>query len=341
MPNLFHRYEEQDNQDELYVVYLFHKWIGQWASLCPYNAGDQERVGDGAARRRSDGPPAVHLRLHGDRRRVEVRAELGLQAVGRDARPGSTTRRQRRAGRLEPETTAAQALLRICLSAPRRRGIARTAGATRRTARWSTCSTRGRSSGPTRSRIRSACRTTDSLWMMAQEYFISQDPSPPPGSSMKDFGVAADALPGAVAGRRVRATSRTSIAWSTITSRMAAGRARYQHAAPAGVLADVLQARREPSRGMRCPGTAAHARRRSARRCRNAVAPGPTPGLERDVRRAGGHRLSGRVACVAETARCGRAIFADRRQVRSIRSTCSGRKARCCAPTASADPDRR
>ena len=37
IPNLFHRYEEQDNQDELYVVYYFHKWSGEWLSLCPYN----------------------------------------------------------------------------------------------------------------------------------------------------------------------------------------------------------------------------------------------------------------------------------------------------------------
>jgi hypothetical protein len=37
MPNLFHRAEEQDNQDELYVVYFFHKWSGEWMSLCPYN----------------------------------------------------------------------------------------------------------------------------------------------------------------------------------------------------------------------------------------------------------------------------------------------------------------
>ncbi len=37
-PNLFHRFEEQDNQDELYVVYFFHKWSGQWMSLCPYDA---------------------------------------------------------------------------------------------------------------------------------------------------------------------------------------------------------------------------------------------------------------------------------------------------------------
>jgi hypothetical protein len=36
-PNLIHRFAEQDNQDELYTVYFFNQWTGQWASLCPYN----------------------------------------------------------------------------------------------------------------------------------------------------------------------------------------------------------------------------------------------------------------------------------------------------------------
>ena len=37
-PNLFHDPAEQDNEDELYTVYFFHKWSGQWISLCPYDA---------------------------------------------------------------------------------------------------------------------------------------------------------------------------------------------------------------------------------------------------------------------------------------------------------------
>jgi len=37
VPNLFHNHAEQDNEDELYVVYYFHKWSGEWMSLCPYN----------------------------------------------------------------------------------------------------------------------------------------------------------------------------------------------------------------------------------------------------------------------------------------------------------------
>src|ERR1051325_2226907 len=37
VPNLFHNFDEQDNEDELYVVYFFQKCSGQWISLCPYN----------------------------------------------------------------------------------------------------------------------------------------------------------------------------------------------------------------------------------------------------------------------------------------------------------------
>ena len=41
----------------------------------------------------------VHLRLHGHRRGVEVRAQLGIPALGADAAPGVRLRRRRRAGR--------------------------------------------------------------------------------------------------------------------------------------------------------------------------------------------------------------------------------------------------
>jgi hypothetical protein len=38
VPNEFHRASEQDNQDQLYIVYAYMPWSGEWASLCPYNA---------------------------------------------------------------------------------------------------------------------------------------------------------------------------------------------------------------------------------------------------------------------------------------------------------------
>ncbi|HEY2903511.1 MAG TPA: HYR domain-containing protein [Polyangia bacterium] len=37
IPNLFHRADEQQNDVTLYTVYYFHKWSGQWYSLCPFN----------------------------------------------------------------------------------------------------------------------------------------------------------------------------------------------------------------------------------------------------------------------------------------------------------------
>ncbi|HVR64430.1 MAG TPA: ADYC domain-containing protein, partial [Polyangia bacterium] len=39
VPNLFHRGDDQQNDDvTLYTVFFFHKWSGQWASLCPFHA---------------------------------------------------------------------------------------------------------------------------------------------------------------------------------------------------------------------------------------------------------------------------------------------------------------
>jgi hypothetical protein len=38
VPNDFHRADLEDNQDELYIVYAFLPSSGEWVSLCPYNA---------------------------------------------------------------------------------------------------------------------------------------------------------------------------------------------------------------------------------------------------------------------------------------------------------------
>ena len=92
MPNLFHRAEEQDNQDELYLVYFFHKWSGQWMSLCPYNA-NTKMASAMAIPEDPTAPNDFYLRVHGDRRRVEVRAQLGLQPVGDDQRVAIQRRR--------------------------------------------------------------------------------------------------------------------------------------------------------------------------------------------------------------------------------------------------------
>jgi hypothetical protein len=41
VPNLLHNFSEQENQDQLYTVYYFNPWAGEWVSLCPYNAATQ------------------------------------------------------------------------------------------------------------------------------------------------------------------------------------------------------------------------------------------------------------------------------------------------------------
>jgi hypothetical protein len=37
VPNQFHNADQQNNQDELYIVYFFQPSTGEWISLCPYN----------------------------------------------------------------------------------------------------------------------------------------------------------------------------------------------------------------------------------------------------------------------------------------------------------------
>ena len=154
MPNLFHRAEEQDNQDELYVVYFFQKCDRPVAVAVPVQPRHGQRVGN----RDPGGAPPIRTSSSSrarDRCRVEVRAQLGLSALGVDAGVGVQARGPT-AGRwrhASSRTTTPRACRRRW---PR---IARTATATRRTARWSTCSTHARSSGPTRSRTRSTRRT--------------------------------------------------------------------------------------------------------------------------------------------------------------------------------------
>ncbi len=103
--------DEQDNQDELYVVYFFHKWSGAVGVAVPVQPRDQQRVGDGDPGG-SGRPQQVRLRLYGHRRRLEVRAQLGLPPVGRDQAGYVRRDGQRRDRRLAAQAVSAQALLR-------------------------------------------------------------------------------------------------------------------------------------------------------------------------------------------------------------------------------------
>ena len=92
MPNLFHRAEEQDNQDELYVVYFFQKGSGQWLSLCPFNPDTGSASAMAIPEKPSVDPHRFIFACTATRRRVEVRAQLGLPAVGDDAGVGVRAR---------------------------------------------------------------------------------------------------------------------------------------------------------------------------------------------------------------------------------------------------------
>ena len=80
-PNLLHRGDAQINEDvTLYTVFAFHASAGQWASLCPFDAA----TGGATAMAIAEDPAgaqSVHLRLHRQRRRGEVRACLGIPSL--------------------------------------------------------------------------------------------------------------------------------------------------------------------------------------------------------------------------------------------------------------------
>ena len=121
---------------------------------------DRQRVGHGDPRRIRADPNKFVFACTATGVAVEVRAQLGLSALGATTQAYAFDRR-RTAGwapgvcstfPLSPTTRSARS--------PRGRRTARTAGATPRTARRSICSTPSRSSGRTRSRTRGARRTT-------------------------------------------------------------------------------------------------------------------------------------------------------------------------------------
>ena len=307
-------------------------------SLCPYNPPPRAR-----RRWRSPRIPAtpnnVHLRLHGDRRRLEVRAQLGLPALGRRPARGDSSGGE--LGAWTPQTFRSSDYYDVCKVAAHGRRTARTARATRRTARWSTCSTRRQIIWPNAIENPWSASNPDSLWMMAQEYFISTG-ARSRRQRAQGIRAAADALPGAVARPASATTSRSSIGSSTTTSRTGAGRARSPtRPASRSSRRPTARTTSTPRATSRCPGTAARARRRSARRCPECCGAGPTPGLDRGVRRPGDGGLQDGGVAVAGRARSGRATCRhdDQSILPEVPVRAGGR--RRCAPTAPAGPARR
>ena len=162
VPNLFHNPAEQDNEDELYVVYMFNKFSGQWGSLCPYDPRTQVPPRWRSPRirriRPSSSSPARRRVWPRSARATGATAPGPAPSAGSGTRRGTTARRRRAIGssapsRCAPTTRPARSL--------RARPIARTTRASPRTAPSSTSSTPASSSGRTRSRARSARQCRD------------------------------------------------------------------------------------------------------------------------------------------------------------------------------------
>ena len=276
---------------------------GQWMSLCPYNARPR-------ARRRWRSPE--------DRGRpnkfIFACTATGVASkCARNwgykpwARPGLGVRQNADGGwALAPETFPLKPYYDIC-TAPRPPGYCQDGRSYTKNGTLVDLFDTRQIIWPNAIENPFSASNADSQWMMAQEYFISHG-SEPTNRRAQGLGAAADALQRAVARRRVRATSRTSIASSTITSRTAAGRARSP-TRPASRCSRRPTARTTSTKtATRCPGTAAlH-----------------DEGLQDDagVLRRGRRRPGWTAACtaqattvcqtggvpVAEAARCGRAI---------------------------------
>ncbi len=212
-------------------------------SLCPYNPATRSASAMAIPEAASVDPEQVHLRLHGDRRRVQVRAQLGLPAVGGD--PGVAVRRdrQRRTGRLAAAVASARATTTARARRRRWPRIARTGAATRSTTRWSTRSTPSQIIWPNWVENPFNQANLDSLWMMSQEYFSSTGASPYQ-PSLKDSALQRtryrELAPGSECGNfayidRLEHDHIEDGRWASTA---------HQHAAHPGVLADPLHAQR-------------------------------------------------------------------------------------------------
>ena len=274
-PNLLHRGDAQINEDvTLYTVFVFHacdRTVGLALSL---RRRHRRRHRDGD-RRGSDDAQSVHLRLHRQRRRVEVRACLGIPPLAQRAKR-RLRRRHRRLGRTD---VRAEAVLRRVQARGARGLLPGSPELHARTARWSICSTPASSSGRMRSRTRSAERP-DSRWMFAQEHFVSGR-SAGGSPDAQGLGAAAHALPRAVAGRASAPSWPSSIAWSRTISKTDAGPARSRTRRASRCSRPTTAGTTSTRRARRCRGTAARARRRSARPSRAAAASDRGAGLGR------------------------------------------------------------
>jgi hypothetical protein len=177
-PNLFHRAQEQDSQDELYVVYFFHKWSGQWVSLCPYHTATG--MASAMALPEDPGDPNKFI-FACTATGVAAKCARGwgyrpwAETTAYDFNPAANFG----AGAWEPKTFKLRDYYNVCKDAAQasycQDGRSYTKNGTQvdlfdtRQIIWPNA-------------IENPWNTSNdaSLWMMAQEYFISQDHLDPP-----------------------------------------------------------------------------------------------------------------------------------------------------------------
>ena len=208
----------------------------------PLQRARPQRVGDGdpGGSRPSE---QVHLRLHGDRRGFEVRAQLGLHAVGQDDQAwvfDATATAAWAPGSWRPSISSRY--YDICTKAARAAYCQDEKSYTKNGTLVDLFDTR-QIIWPNAIENPFSASNEDSLWMMAQEYFISHGPEP---AAVIDegLGAAAHALPRAVADRRVRQPLVHRPPRARPHRGRALGEPADEHAAPPGLLADLLHARR-------------------------------------------------------------------------------------------------
>ena len=167
----------------------------------------------------------------------------------------------------------------------------------------------------------------DSLWMMAQEYFISTGRRSRCCRRIKDSAL-----------QRTRYRELSPV--SECDNIAFIDRLEHDHIedgrwaspltntpAPPGLLADLLHARRV-HRGRRAAVGLQPVHDAGLQDDAGCCGAGPTPGLDRGLRRRRRRRSARRAACQWPPGRSGRSDIAHRATSRSTRSTCSGRGAR-------------
>ena len=228
------------------------------------------------SRRMPSRPEQVHLRVHGDRRRVEVRAQLGLPAVG-ETQAWEYDATANGGWALALQTFQLEDYYDVCKTAAQaaycQDGRSYTKNGTlvdlfdTRQIIWPNCDRE-----PVQ-RVEPRLAVDDGAGVLHRRRDRARASRRCKDSALQRTRYRELSPVGRVRQLRVHRSPR-----ARPHRGRPLGEPAHQHAPHPGVLADLLHAQRIRSRATRCPGTAARARPRSARRCRSAAARAPTPG---------------------------------------------------------------